>query len=47
MKNKEKDIINFDYLTVIINKEKRAEVLENYACFGWEVINLKDINKLN
>lgn len=47
MKNKEKDIINFDYLTVIINKEKRADVLENYACFGWEVINLKDINNEN
>jgi len=42
--NEEKDIVNFDYLTVIINKEKKADVLENYACFGWEVINLKDIN---
>lgn len=45
--NKERDIINFDYLTVIIKKEKQAEVLENYACFGWELVNTKDINSEN
>lgn len=35
--NKEKNIKEFDYLTVEIKKEKAEEIIERYECFGWKI----------
>ncbi len=34
-----KDIENFDYQTVLVKTDCIDEVVANYACFGWKVIN--------
>lgn len=34
-----KDIENFDYQTVLVKTDCIDEVVENYACFGWKVVD--------
>ncbi len=38
MKN-EKNIKNFDYITIVIKKEKQEEILKIYKCLGWEILS--------